>query len=71
MRGDNKVHVVDHKDGGRFVCYLDTGTVNLHSPYDLSTDYDKHVWIECLDIGVVVVVHLSADCGCEDDLHTE
>ncbi|KAL8609426.1 hypothetical protein ACOMHN_006613 [Nucella lapillus] len=55
--GDNKVHVVDHRDGGHFVRYLDTGTLHLSRPCRLATDHDRHVWIVC-EGGKVVVVDL-------------
>jgi hypothetical protein len=54
---DNAVHIVDHMDGGRFVRYLDTGSVKLNKPYRICTDYDKHVWIGCHG-GKVVMVDL-------------
>jgi hypothetical protein len=54
---DNAVHIVDRMDGGRFVRWLDTGSVKLNQPSRICTDYDKHVWIGCHG-GKVVVVDL-------------
>ena len=54
---DNKVHVVDHTDGGLFLHYLDTGHLTLDRPCCLATDYHRQVWIGCHG-GKVVVVNL-------------
>ena len=56
LTGD-KVHVVDHTDGGHFLHYLDTGDLKLDSARCLSTDYHRHVWIGCKG-GTVVQVDL-------------
>ena len=57
VEGDNKVHVVDHTDGGLFLHYLDTGHLTLDRPYRLATDYHRQVWIGCRG-GKVVMVDL-------------
>ncbi|XP_076438052.1 uncharacterized protein LOC143277174 [Babylonia areolata] len=57
VRGESKVHIIDHEDGGCFVRCLDTGPLKLDRPKRLATDFDQHVWIGC-DGGKVVVVDL-------------
>lgn len=54
---DDRVHVVDYKNGGKLNCYLSTGPVVLKKPVQLITDYDSRLWIGC-DCGEVVVVDL-------------
>ena len=47
VEGQNKLHVVDHTDGCRFVRYLDTGPVKLDRPFCLATDHDKVLCVGC------------------------
>ena len=47
VKGDDRVHVVDHTDGCHLVRYLDTGPVSLCSPCRLATDHERVLWIGC------------------------
>ncbi|KAL8613811.1 hypothetical protein ACOMHN_029668 [Nucella lapillus] len=57
VREDNRVHVVDHTDGCRFLHYLDTGDLPLHALRLLATDQESVLWLAC-DGGTALLLEL-------------
>ncbi|KAL8613815.1 hypothetical protein ACOMHN_029672 [Nucella lapillus] len=57
VKGDNRVHVVDHTDGCHFLHYLDTGDLPLHAPRLLATDQESVLWLAC-DGGTALLLEL-------------
>ncbi|KAK7489233.1 hypothetical protein BaRGS_00019485 [Batillaria attramentaria] len=57
VKKENKIHVVDHANGCRFISYLDTRPLTLNKPCVLATDHTRRVWIGC-EGGKIVVVDL-------------
>jgi hypothetical protein len=55
VKGENRLHVVDHTDGCTFLGYLDTGSVKLEKPRCLAIDHVSVLWIAC-DGGKVIMM---------------